>query len=208
MEETGLLNRESRNLNVTMEITLLIFTADEAKGNRQWDLQGPEGRLSSDRWETVSGHQTGYMMRIQHRIVVQAYNCYQYMKPVPAAANRTWANQPESAADPRQRQSAGKVLFNSFFYKSALRQCCVSVSVRCSSHQVWPEGLQASPSSTAPHQHVRRPGGQDQDQTETRLLGAKRWKRGVATRASWPLCIYGKVVMTFVHKWNVVLKVR
>lgn len=117
MEETGLLNRESRNLTVTMEITLLIFTADEAKGNRQWDLQGPEGRLPSDRWETVSGHQTGYTMRIQHRIVVQAYNCNQYMKPVPAAANRTWANQPESAADPRQRQSAGKVLFDSFLGK-------------------------------------------------------------------------------------------
>lgn len=111
MEETGLLNRESRKLNVTMEITLFIFTADEAKGNRQWDLQGPEGWLSSDCWETVSGHQTGYMMRIQHRIVVQAYSCYQYMKPVPAAANRTWANQPEGAADPWQRQSAGKDSF-------------------------------------------------------------------------------------------------
>lgn len=35
MEETGLLTRESRSLNVTMETTLVIVTADEAKGNRQ-----------------------------------------------------------------------------------------------------------------------------------------------------------------------------
>lgn len=41
---------------------MIFFTADEAKGNSQWDLQGPEGQLSTERWKTVSGLQAWYMM--------------------------------------------------------------------------------------------------------------------------------------------------
>lgn len=40
---------------------------------------------------------------------------------VAIAFNRTWANQPESAADPGQRQGAGKVLFESAW---CLRKMC------------------------------------------------------------------------------------
>lgn len=166
---------------------MIFFTADEAKGNSQWDLQGPEGQLSPERWKTVSGLQAWYMMK-GHVCKLKNNNNNNNID----LWNVTFTNLPPSLPTEREQISL-KVLQTLGSDKVQVRvylnsTCCwkkkkkvltttlfLYSSVRRSGHQVRQEGFQASPSPTAPHQHVRRPGGQHQDQTETWLLSATRW---------------------------------